>query len=140
MTTLVISHYIYLSKDQRYNLHAGQEMEAVGVSVPVWFHKGSTSEPAKEFFCKYKLTNENTNKVISKTDEGYLVNLPQKLQKKTDESIFSGGSEKLLDIDDNGSESLDFRQYNKDKHGETEFNIVHFVEIKTLETLVDTLS
>lgn len=143
MATLTISHYIYLSKEQRYSLHDGQEIEVVGVSIPVWFHKGSTSEPAKEIFCKYKLTNEKTNKVIVLMNEGYVVNLPQKVEKEdvTDETpIFTASSEKLLDVADNGSEHMEFRQYNKVKQGSREFNVVHFVEIKTLETLVNTLS
>lgn len=143
MATLTISHYIYLSKDQRYNLHAGQDIEAIGVSIPVWFHKGSTSEPAKEIFCKYKLTNENVNKVIVQMNEGYVINLPQKVEKEavTEETpIFTASSDKLLDVEDNGAEYMEFRQYNKVKQGNNEFNVVHFVEIKTLETLSNTLS
>lgn len=142
MATLTISHYVYLTKEQRYALHAGQEVEVVGVSVPVWFHKGTTSEPAKELFCKYKLTNEKTNKVIFQTEEGYAVNLPQpQAEKITDETpIATGYSDKLLNVEDKGSEYLDFRQYNRIKQGDKEFNVVHFVEIKTLETLMETLN
>jgi hypothetical protein len=148
MATLTISHYIYLNRDQRYKLHAGEPLEIVGVSVPVWFHKGSTSEPAQELFCKYKLTNEGVNKAIMPSDEGYHINLPQKSQpdKEAPEEVqevvgmYLGTSERLLDIKDGGSEVLEFRQYNKvhqDKHA---FNVVHFVEIKPDELLHDTLS
>lgn len=141
MATLTISHYVYLTKEQRYALHAGQEVEVVGVSVPVWFQKGTTSEPARELFCKYKLTNEKVNKVISQMEEGYVINLPQKTEATTDETpISSGQSDRLLDITDKGAEFLDFRQYNKVRQEHREFNVVHFVEIKRLETLMETLS
>lgn len=143
MATLTVSHYIYLTKEQRYDLHAKKEIETTGVSVPVWFHKGSTSEPAKEIFCKYKLTNGNDNKIITKMNEGYVINLPQKIEKEdvTDETpVFEATSEKLLDIEDNGAESMDFRQFNKVNYNGKEFNIVHFIEIKTIETLINTLN
>lgn len=149
MATLTISHYLYLSRDQRYKLHAGEPIEITGVSVPVWFHKGSTSEPARELFCKYKITNEPVNKAIVPMDEGYHINLPQKMELAKEDvpqevqevaAIQLGTSERLLDIKDGGSEWLEFRQYNKvhqDKHA---FNVVHFVEIKPDELLQDTLS
>lgn len=147
MATLTISHYIYLDRDQRYQLHAGTPVEVVGVSVPVWFHKGTTSEPAQELFCKYKLTNEAGNKAIMPTEEGYSVNLPQKDKdspedKETQEAVamLQGTSERLLDIKDGGSEMLEFRQYNKVHKDKHEFNVVHFVEIKPDELLSDTLS
>ena len=64
MATLTISHYIYLTKEQRYALHERQPIEAIGISVPVWFNKGNTSEPAKEIFCKYQIANESVNKIV----------------------------------------------------------------------------
>ena len=57
MITLATSHNIYLTHEDRYALVKGQTVESVGVSVPVWFIKGTTSEPAVEVFCKYVLTN-----------------------------------------------------------------------------------
>ena len=55
MATLTVSHYIYLSREQRYELNDGKDIEIVGICVPVWFQKGNTSEPAQEIFCKYKI-------------------------------------------------------------------------------------
>lgn len=151
MATLTISHYLYLSREQRYKLHTGETLDIIGVSVPVWFHKGSTSEPAKELFCKYKISNDPVNKTIMPTEEGYSINLPQKvelgdknipdeIQEAEATSIQLGTSDKLLDIKDGGSEWLEFRQYNKVQQGEHQFNVVHFVEIKPVELLQDTLS
>lgn len=140
MATLTISHYIYLTKEQRYALHEGQNIEVIGVSVPVWFQKGSTSEPAKELFCKYELTNEKVNKVISKIEEGYAINIPQKIETTNEMQISLSQSDRLLDRVDKGDEFLDFKQYNKALYNHREFDVVHFVEIKKLETLVETLS
>lgn len=147
MATLTISHYIYLNRDQRYQLHAGESLEIVGVSVPVWFHKGTTSEPAQELFCKYKLTNEPGNKAIMPNEEGYSINLPQKDKDSPEDmeaqqaiGMMLGTSERLLDIKDGGSEMLEFRQYNKVHKDKYAFNVVHFVEIKPDELLKDTLS
>lgn len=147
MATLTISHYIYLTRDERYKLHSGEALEVVGVSIPVWFHKGNTSEPAKELFCKYKLTNENMNKAIVPNDEGYTINIPQELEfenevpQEVKEAITEkmGTSIKLLDVEDGGSEWLEFKQFNKVKHQDKSFNIVHFVEIKPKEILEDTM-
>lgn len=144
MATLTISHYIYLTKKQRYDLHEGHEVNILGVSVPVWFDKGSTSEPAKEVFCKYKLTNEKLNQAIIANEEGYHINLPQKQDLSNQfDSVLNfkiPTSDKLLDTKDGGVESLEFRQYNKIHKDEYHFNVVHFVEIKPHELLLETLS
>lgn len=125
MLRLTVSHYIYLSRDQRYALHNGESLEIVGISVPVWFMKGNTSEPAKEVFCKYKITNQPGNRIINLTEDGYCVNLPQKVLKENsseeaNQAVNLRMSEKLLDIKDGGSERFEFRQYNNlDKlHGD----------------------
>jgi len=149
MATLTISHYIYLNREQRYKLHSGESLEVTGVSIPVWFHRGTTSEPAKEMFCKYKLTNEAINKAIMPMEEGYNINLPQKLElgggnvpEEVQDvvAVQLGTSERLLDVKDGGSEWLEFRQYNKVQQGIHKFNVVHFVEIKPDELLQDTMS
>jgi hypothetical protein len=146
MATLTIAHYLYLNKEQRYKLHAGETLEVVGISIPVWFHKGNTSEPAKELFCRYKLTNRPKSKTIMPTEEGYCINLPQKLESDKEENeVYDavnsqiGHSEMLLDIKDGGSEYLEFRQYNKVEQENHSFNVVHFVEIKPNEILEDTM-
>jgi hypothetical protein len=139
MQTLCISHYIYLTKQQRYDLHDKKEIEVIGVSTPVWFDKGTTSEPAKELFVKYNLTNEEENKNISQTKDGYWINLPQ--EKNLDKSVLEKISSKnLLDIQDGGIEELSFRQYNTISYQNKKFNIIHFVEIKPIEFLTNSLS
>ena len=75
--TLTISHYIYLTREERYALFEGKRLETIGVSVPVWFRKGDTSEPTQEVFCKYTITNKLSFRSIVQNDEGYTLNLPQ---------------------------------------------------------------
>lgn len=148
MATLTVSHYIYLNREQRYKVHSGEFVEVIGISVPVWFYRGTTSEPAKEMFCKYKITNEATDKSILSTKEGYEINLPQKTELDNDNSpevkeitsIKLGTSERLLDLKDGGTEWLEFRQYNKIEQGKNKFNLIHFVEIKPDELLQDTMN
>lgn len=131
MATLTITHYIYLTNEQRYNLHFGENIEVIGVCVPVWFHRGTTSEPAQEIFCKYLIKNEKPGNAISLLEEGFSINLPQNKE---------GLSQDLLDIKDDGKEKLVFRQYNKFFKGPHKMNIVHFIEIKSDELLKETLS
>ena len=138
MSTLTISHYIYLTREQRYQLHSGTPLDVVGISVPVWFDKGNTSEPAREVFCNYKLTNEPMSKAIVPFEEGYSINLPQKNKEAI--AYQPETSERLLDIKDGGVEGIEFRQNNKVHQGDKKFNIVHFVDIKSDELLKDTLN
>jgi hypothetical protein len=130
--TLTISHYIYLTREERYGLFRGEKLETTGISVPVWFRKGDTSEPAQEVFCKYIITNSLSFKSIVQTDEGYALNLPQTFYGKDNSTT----AKKLLDVEDGGCEELTYRQYSKiDKN----VGVVHFIEIKPIEILLDTL-
>jgi len=89
VTTLSISHSLFLSKKQRYNLHEGKSVKIIGASMPVWFYKGTTSEPAEEVFCKYTIHNKIENTFISITkNNAYVINLPQ-IPKDFKESILS---------------------------------------------------
>lgn len=126
MATLTISHYIYLTKEQRYDLHNGKEVSVIGVSVPVWFQKGTTSEPAQEVFCEYTLSNKDKNKFVEIKGGSYEVAFKDSLR--------------LLDIEDGGSEYLELKQYDIIKVFGRDFSVVHFIEIKPLEVLVESLS
>ncbi len=76
-TVLSISHHLFLTREQRYKLHERNELEVIGVSVPVWFEQGNTSEPAEEVFSKYILKNEEGDYFIINHNYGYEINLPQ---------------------------------------------------------------
>ncbi len=160
MLTLVISHNIALTREERYRLSEGQEVNVVGVSTPVWFEKGNTSEPAHEVFVNYKLTNEKTPSVVKITTDGYEMNMPQKNAeaeaeiKTVPEPLLAAlgvnknfpDAKSLTDVKDGGAEFLQFRQYARSNlvvDGEktrTPLNIVHCVEIKPIEEVIQTLA
>lgn len=161
MATLTISHHIYLSREQRHALHDGNTIEVTGVAVPVWFQKGNTTEPAPEIFCRYKLTNDRKGTQVVRTTLGFHINLPAlellgELQNKRDdddpelEKMYQdvlkayqrkyGTSEMLLDFEEGGIECSEFKYYHKVDIDQKLHYAVHFVEIKPVEILQDTLS
>lgn len=132
MLTLTISHNIFLTREQRYSISNKETIEAIGVSVPVWFYRGNTSEPAKEIFCRYVLTNNAKSDPIVPIVEGYKINLPIKVE---DSSV----EKKLLDIADGGAECLFYREFNK-VYKPTQYDLIHFVQIMPIEMMEKTLT
>lgn len=167
--TLSVSHNIFLEKDERYSLHNGDRLVVIGSSLPVWFYRGATSEPAEEVFCKYILTNDKTKKVsVKRTKTGYKINLPQipegfvspilgddewrKLTEKQRSDWYNKykmpiGSWKLLDYKDGGGKALNFKTTEtNDFSKETRnplleiTNIIHIVIIKDYDDLQSSLT
>lgn len=162
MITLAISHNIFLTKEQRYALHNRQDTEAVGISVPVWFIKGNTSEPAEEVFVKYLIKNcQEDQAYIKNIKSGYVVNVPQlPASYKPPERIpddewremgvirqelwyadnkAPASSNGLLDIKDGGGGYLSFKATSKTTKNNTAISVVHFIEINSCEDLTETL-
>jgi hypothetical protein len=147
MATLTVSHHLYLTKEQRYELNQGKEIKTVGVCVPVWFQKGNTSEPAQEIFCKYKIYNPKNGANIKQDDEGFEIWMPS--INKDEEYIEEEGkiaiqkkigtSENLLDYKDGGTSKCDFKLYQKLLINDDLHHLVHFIEIKPIEILFDTM-
>ncbi len=156
-TTLIVSHHLYLTKEERYLWYSGKELEIIGVNVPVWFSKGSSSEPAVEVFCKYTL-GVSTHGIFMKHNEyGYELTVPQtsgkqmllpediwnslEIQEKNEwheQNQQSPCLASLLDIKDGGAGYLAFRQFNKFKKNKKVANVIHMVEIKDMQELIDT--
>lgn len=155
MLTLVISHNINLSREERYKLHKGEPVTTVGVSVPVWFEKGNTSEPAQEVFVTYRLTNTKNDYAIKMSKDGYDINIPQpnpeleaQLREVNQEVLDALGVQKeiptskmLLDGADGGLEKMQFRQFAKSglivdgQKTKKTLSIVHSVDIRRTEDL-----
>lgn len=135
METVIVSHNIYLTRDQRYKLHNREVIDVIGINVPVAIKGNSTTEPACEIFTHYKLKNElQFNKNLVKHNKmNYEINLPQN-------PLYSEVSEALLDIRDKGSESLYFALKQRSKIGNKSFLFVHLVDIKSIEFLNQTLA
>jgi hypothetical protein len=157
MLSLAIHHNVYLTNEQRYALHRGEEVTTVGVSVPVWYANGVTSEPAREVFCNYVLKNPRQEIPVRILDEGYEIALPYregtklaisneewkqllrenptKLESLYSELVEEVSSKNLLDIRDGGSEHLSYRELNKIQRGEQVLRVMHFISIDRIEKL-----
>jgi len=132
MLTLTISHNIFLTREERYKVTSGEPIEILGISVPVWFLKGNTSEPAKEIFCKYIVTNDGKNTPIFATPTGFQLNLPKIIDEQNSEK-------KLLDVDDGGAECLFYREFNR-IYKPISYDIIHYVQIMPYEMMLKTLT
>lgn len=133
--TLLISHYLYLTRDQRYSLFNGEKLEIIGVNIPVWFYGGRTDEPAEEIFCKYILSNDENDFSIREHDEGFEINLPQVNMKNTKKAL----SQSLLDVKDGGCEEIFFKEETKIEIDGKNYKVLNYVEIKPIEILMATM-
>lgn len=162
IVTLSVSHSLFLTEKQRYDLHQGKTIKVVGVSMPVWFCQGSTSEPAEEVFCKYTLNNKKNNNAYVKSTKNntYIINLPQvpsdykerflsnenwlKMSEKDKSNWYKSNptplsSKKILNVQDGGCQSLSFQIQHEISINDTKSYIVHFVLIKKIEELNESL-
>lgn len=162
MVSLTIHHNIHLTKEQRYALHEGKDIEVVGVSVPIWFMNKLTTEPGREIFCKYVLKNPKTETPIQILTDGYEISLPNRTGTKLEISdeewreinriqpakldalyrqlVNEVSSKNLLDIEDGGHGHMYYREHNKVKRGDKLWTIMHFVCIGSQESLLQNLS
>ena len=138
--TLTVSHNMFLTREQRYDLFNGKDINVIGVSVPIWHFQGKTSEPGNEVFVKYKLIPTEYKIFVKHNDEGYEIYLPKQSFNPEDNRANPLTLKNLLDHKDGGIEWIAFRQFGKAKRNKRAVNIIHFVEIKTIEDLEKTLS
>lgn len=156
---LVISHNLFLTKEQRYKWYDGEDLETVGVSVPVWIDGSKTSEPAPEIFTKYQLKSDGDKIVLRAKRKYYEINvpkivvcekpkipeflwslLPQREQNKLHELTSGLSLKTLLDLKDGGSACLAFKTSAKITKNKKKVNATHFIEIKDMSELLDTLA
>lgn len=155
MATIAASHYLYLTRDQRYSLTEGKTIKCDGVYLPVWHDEGKTNEPAAEVFCVYTVRNSRRNASVEKVKQGFVIDMPFFDTIQTNESAEPiaapdketikaaqrrlGTAELLLDLDDGGDECAEFSFFHKLTIGKNQHNVIHFVEIKPIELLLDTI-
>jgi len=162
MLTISTSHNIALTREQRYTLASGNAVEVMGISVPVWFFKGNTSEPASEVFCKYVLTNVDEDYPITTLASGYKINLPQlapgiplitrpkleeqqtmtigELEEWSRENLIPPNGNDLKDPADGGVSSIRFKKYAKIEADGRKMKAIHNIEIISEENLIRSLS
>lgn len=161
MLNLTISHVIHLPREERYALHDGRTIVTEGVSVPVWLIDGTTSEPAREVFCRYILRNTKEERPIQILDDGYDITIPYRegqrhvlndedwleLSMKNPDALFNYyarrvtevSSKNLLDPEDGGGKCLMFREQNKVEIKKREVNVVHYIKIDDMEELLSSI-
>jgi len=155
MLALTIHHNVRLDRSQRYKLHEGEDLVVVGVSVPVWFFNKTTSEPAKEIFCKYYLKNTGSEAPIRNLPDGYEITIPNRpaekpriitndqwrvmTQEQRDEyysqCVPEVSSKNLLDISDGGAKNLTYREQNQIKQDNEMMRIMHYVCIGDMDNM-----
>lgn len=166
MISLIIQHNIYLTKEERYKLHNGGVIETIGVSIPVWINKIKdltvTKETEKEVFCRYVIKNPKDEIPIKFLNDGYEVlipyrlgktpeisneewqelskNNPEKLEKILSKRVREISSKNLLDIEDGGGRHLFYREYDKVDVGDKTYRVTHYIKIKSMEELEESLT
>lgn len=160
MIILVISHNIFLSIKERYQLVYGRAIDAIGVSLPVWLTEQSTSEPAEEVFCRYHLEANPSLAEVGTIPGGYRIDLPnyheiarpdvsleewRKMSKATQDEWYHKFRRpptvnNLKKISDGGSGGfLRFEVKDEMVYRNEKITVVHNVEIKTNEMLEESL-
>ncbi len=155
--SLVISHNVFLADEEIKTLVNGEPIIIIGACVPVWFDKGDTSEPVTEVFCEYRLKNDSEKACfITSNKRGFSINLPQipkgyeepkkvpddrwrkmstlKQQEWYDRHKKPISADNLLN-----SGYLRFDKRKKTKQDNKTISILHNVEIKKIEALLESL-
>lgn len=157
MKSLVIHHNIFLTRDERYQLHERKPLECVGVSTPVWIFDEKTSEPGREVFCRYYINNNDKKIPICLAKDGYEICLPDRpalglpqtidndqwraLTVQEKEELYSFqqpgvSSADLLDVCDGGTCAMMYREHTRIVHDNNQkIHIVHLVQIRDVDYL-----
>ena len=160
MIILVVSHNIFLSLKERYQLVYGQAIDTIGVSLPVWLTENDTSEPAEEVFCRYHLEANPSPAEVSTIPGGYRIDLPNdhdvarpdvsleewRKMSDADQNAWYQRFRRpstvtnLKKIEDGGAGgSLRFEFRDEIAYKEQNITVVHNTEIKTKEMLEESL-
>jgi hypothetical protein len=164
---LFVTHNIFLTNNQLNELIDKNFLETTGVSVPVWVNasNGKNTEPALEYFCKYEIINDlDKQESIETVDrKGYRIYLPQSDWEPIKETEdFSNLSEeerknyekKIKKWWEKNPEPQSIKTLKKSKYFRTQIkkldeefdkinykvDVQHIIEIKTMESLVESLS
>jgi hypothetical protein len=157
-SSLTISHNLFLTDEHRSILKDGDGIQLVGVSCPIWAHKGSSSEPGVEVFSLYRIYVADQLSIKHQKD-GYEITIPEKSKEteklpddiwdslsKEEQDLWYANNEpepclrNLLSIKDGGSDWLAFRQLSKIKKSNRLLYLIHFIEMKNADLLAESLT
>lgn len=130
-SSLVISHHVFLNKQQRYALQVPEaEIEVIGVCSPVWINNEEhQSKIVEEIFVKYRFRHcpEPEKHTITFTNEGFIVKMSPNMPIH------------LLSPIDGGSESLILTHKNFISTNERQFPVIHYLNTEDEEILLQTI-
>ena len=136
---LFVSHHLYLTREERYAVDRGEEVEVIGSSVPVWYFKEKTSEPANEIFAKYKIIIGENKKVEINQDRTWTLEIPKKIKNEKFEPERVLTSKDLLDIKDGGVGEINFKILSKIQRKTRFINVFHTVNVSDINKLTESL-
>lgn len=131
-STLLLTHHIFLTKEQRYDLQIPNKLVTVmGISSPMWVCDGNwQSDIAHEVFCTYKLIfipqQKDQNIAIHKY--GYYITLTNNVPQK------------LKDFNDEGSECILLTHRNIINYNDNSLIVLHCLEIEDISHCKDTIT
>ncbi len=147
---------MFLTYEQRYEVQNRTTVQVVGVSCPIWTHQEESSEPGLELFCLYRIIPGDTLRIKHRKD-GYDITLPErKMTEPLSDEVWKSltpeaqrewyatnepqpSAYNLRNIRDGGSEWLAFRQVSKIRRKNKSLYLVHYVEIKDISLLKESL-
>lgn len=159
MIALSILHNVFITPEDIQKLKNKEDVTVVGCSVPVWYSRGTTSEPAEEVFCRYKLTTKSELLPVRIMKTGYHINIPawpedykepdmpvevwKKLSERErevwmHENQVPPSLKRLLPIEEGGNNKLLFKEIQGDRVKKD--IIIHVIELKTMDYLESTIS
>lgn len=160
--SLIISHSITLTRDERYSIHEGNIVQTIGISIPYWKLQNKEINSTKEIFCRYSISYTGKNQPIRAMDDatGYIIYLPFRDKKGDLDSISNEDwrkmsnselemwyannkaeitSKVLLDAKDGGSEGIVYRESSRLLVDSQIVNVRHYISIKDESFLLNSL-
>jgi hypothetical protein len=138
---LFLSHQIFVTKEQRYELYQGEKVETVGSFIETTNINNVQDFFPKEIFARYIIDSLISDEHITSTADGYKIHMPVKFlysdadleNVDLDSTVFI---EDILDNEDGGREEIFFKwrkilisEKNK------KYIIMHSVSIRDIEVL-----
>jgi len=128
---LVVSHHVFLTREQRYALQVPEsEIEVVGSCSPVWMKDGEhETRVAEEVFAKYRFRHcpEPEKHTITFDPEGFIVRLSPHMPIH------------LTDVKDGGSMCIVLTHKNSIDVKDEKHQVIHFLDVEDMHVLQETL-
>lgn len=142
---LFLTHQIFVTKEQRYQLYQGEKIETIGSFIETTNINNKKDFFPKEIFAKYQIDTIVSEEHIVSMADGYKIHMPVKfLYSDADlENIDLESSvfiEDILDSDDGGREEVFFKYRKVYTDKNKKFLVIHSVSIRDIEILKSSTS